>query len=84
MDRRLSLLKNPGAGGPSWSAGILARKMLVERSGFCGLESAFQLIFQQARLDACSISLRSYCDSGESVTTGGDRNQASFYIRSRG
>ncbi|MCI0607270.1 hypothetical protein L0156_30180, partial [bacterium] len=31
-------LKNPDAGGPSWSAAILARKMLVERSGFCGLE----------------------------------------------
>ncbi|MCI0604379.1 hypothetical protein L0156_15385, partial [bacterium] len=51
---------------------------------FADWKSALQLIFQQARLDACSISLRSYCDSGESVTTGGDRNQASFYIRSRG
>ncbi len=37
-ERRLSLLKNPETGSPSWSAGILARKMLVERSGFCGLE----------------------------------------------
>ncbi len=36
--RGLRLLNNPDAGGPSWSAGILTRKMLVERSGFCGLE----------------------------------------------